>query len=212
MATSEYGYSHACPTYGHGYLIEPVLRVIREAVASGCEPRVFDLGCGNGAMAAAVHHAGFVVSGVDTSQSGIAAANRAYPYIDLRVGSAYDDLASVFGQFPIVVSLEVIEHLYDPRRFAQTVYDLLQPDGVSLISTPYHGYVKNLCIALMGKFDAHINPLWDHGHIKFWSRRTLTSLLCDAGLQPPQILRVGRIPILAKSMIAVSRKGVPAER
>ena len=147
MTSAEYAYSHACPTYDHGYLVMPALQILRESVASGCASRVFDLGCGNGAIAAVLHNAGFVVSGVDSSQSAIAAANRAYPYIDLRVGSAYDDLASLFGRFPIVVSFEVVEHLYDPRCFAQTVDVLLDPGGLAVISTPYHGYRKNLLIA-----------------------------------------------------------------
>ena len=91
---SEYQYADARPAHDHNYYLVPALKILRKAVLEGCEPRVFDLGCGNGAIAALLHDAGFVVSGVDASQSGIAAANRVYPYIDLRVGSAYEDLAS----------------------------------------------------------------------------------------------------------------------
>jgi 2-polyprenyl-3-methyl-5-hydroxy-6-metoxy-1,4-benzoquinol methylase len=203
---SEYAYSHARPTYEHNYLVKPALEFLRESTVGGRAARVFDLGCGNGAIGAALHDAGFALSGVDTSRSGIAAANRAYPYLDLRVGSAYDDLASVFGKFPIVVSFEVVEHLYYPRHFATTVYDLVEPGGIAVVSTPYHGYLKNLLIALAGRFDAHADPLWEHGHIKFWSPRTLSSLLCDAGFETPRVIRVGRVPVLAKSMIAIARK------
>ena len=45
--------------------------------------------------------------------------------------------------------------------------------------------------------------LWDHGHIKFWSMATLSELLREAGFQQIRFLRVGRVPVLAKSMIAV---------
>jgi len=75
----------------------------------------------------------------------------------------------------VVLSLEVVEHLYAPRHYARTVFELLRPGGVAVISTPYHGYWKNLALALMGKLDAHFTALWDHGHIKFWSVRTLMS-------------------------------------
>ncbi len=68
-----------------------------------------------------------------------------------------------------MISLEVVEHLYFPRKFARTVYDLLEPGGTAIISTPYHGYWKNLVMALTGTMDAHFTALWDHGHIKFWS-------------------------------------------
>jgi 2-polyprenyl-6-hydroxyphenyl methylase/3-demethylubiquinone-9 3-methyltransferase len=82
----------------------------------------------------------------------------------------------------------------------------LEPGGTALISTPYHGYWKNLAMAVTGKFDRHVDPLWDYGHIKFWSPKTLTSLLTEAGLSVVTFDRVGRIPPLAKSMIAVVRR------
>ena len=102
--------------------------------------------------------------------------------------------------------MEVVEHVYAPRQFAKRVYDLLEPGGVAVISTPYHGYLKNLAIALLDKSDWHHTALWDHGDIKFWSIKTLGQLLAEAGFAEIKFLRVGRIPVLAKSMIAVARK------
>ncbi|MBY3184768.1 hypothetical protein HFO24_24420 [Rhizobium laguerreae] len=43
------------------------------------------------------------------------------------------------------------------------------------------------------------------GHIKFWSKNTLSTLL-DAGLDNVRFEYVGRIPVFAKSMIAVAQK------
>jgi 2-polyprenyl-6-hydroxyphenyl methylase/3-demethylubiquinone-9 3-methyltransferase len=83
---------------------------------------------------------------------------------------------------------------------------LLTDNGVAIITTPYHGYCKNLALAITGKMDKHFSPLWDHGHIKFWSVKTFTELLSQAGFRKINIRRVGRIPQLAKSMIAVARK------
>jgi len=106
----------------------------------------------------------------------------------------------------VVLSLEVVEHVYDPRRYAATVFSLLEPGGTAIISTPYHGYCKNLAMALSGKMDAHFTALWDHRHIKFWSIKTLSALLCEAGFVDLRFQRVGRVPVLAKSMIAVARR------
>jgi 2-polyprenyl-6-hydroxyphenyl methylase/3-demethylubiquinone-9 3-methyltransferase len=63
-------------------------------------------------------------------------------------------------------------------------------------------------MALTGKMDSHFTALWDHGHIKFWSLRTLRILLIEAGFAGVTFLRVGRSPALAKSMIAIARKDV----
>ena len=81
---------------------------------------------------------GFDVTGVDTSSSGIEHAKSAFPHVRLEIGSAYDDLASRYGKFDLVVSLEVIEHCMDPRAFARTFLDLIAPGGIGFLSTPYH--------------------------------------------------------------------------
>ena len=126
--------------------------------------------------------------------------------MQFAVASAYDDLSSVFGTFEVLLSIEVVEHVFYPRTYAKTAFDLLEPGGVAIITTPYHGYLKNLVIALCGKFDAHVNPLWDGGHIKFWSKSTLRELLTEAGFKSVEYRTAGRFPWLAKSMIAIARK------
>lgn len=63
-----------------------------------------------------------------------------------------------------------------------------------------------LCRVLTVKLDTHFTALWDHGHIKFWSKNTLQQLLKDTGFRTVEFRRVGRIPCLAKSMIAIARK------
>ncbi len=201
---SGYRYTQSECGCAHEYLLPAIDRAIRDFEI---EPSpAFDLGCGNGSVANWLHQKGFTVSGVDPSDTGIAAANQAHPALNLRVGSAYDPLHESFGTFPFLVSLEVVEHVYAPRDYASCVYNLLSPNGYALISTPYHGYLKNLALALTGKLDQHFTALWDHGHIKFWSRDTLTQLLTDAGLSVVRIDRVGRIPQLAKTMLTVVQK------
>jgi 2-polyprenyl-6-hydroxyphenyl methylase/3-demethylubiquinone-9 3-methyltransferase len=199
-----YKYSSEKPSHTGEYLWTPVFEILDDEVSKSDE--VFDLGCGNGAFTSALNKEGYDVIGVDPSEEGIRKGRDAYPDIDLHVGSAYDDLRSEYGTFPAVVSLEVVEHVYYPRKYAGCVYDLLQPGGVAILSTPYHGYWKNLALALAGKMDDHFTALWTHGHIKFWSRDTLGKLLREVGFQEVVFRRVGRIPPLAKSMIAVARK------
>ncbi|MFO0852021.1 MAG: methyltransferase domain-containing protein [Gemmataceae bacterium] len=201
-----YRYADATASHTNAYLMPHVLRALVERAWAAGPRRVFDLGCGNGAVAAELTAAGYTVSGVDPSEDGIRLARAHHPNLDLHPGSAYDDLAGRFGRFPAVVSLEVVEHLYYPRKFARTVAELLEPGGTAIVSTPYHGYLKNLALAVTGKLDAHFTALWDYGHIKFWSPRTLTALLAEVGLTVERVVRVGRVPALAKSMILIARK------
>jgi hypothetical protein len=59
-----------------------------------------------------------------------------------------------------------------------------------MISTPYHGYFKNLAIAAVGGFDNHVKPLCDDGYVKFWSVHTLRTLLEEAGLRSIEFVLV----------------------
>jgi 2-polyprenyl-6-hydroxyphenyl methylase/3-demethylubiquinone-9 3-methyltransferase len=211
---SGYVYESGEHNSSHDYILPCVLRLLNSAqpAASSQQPaasagkKLFEVGCGNGSVASAVTSHGWNVTGVDPSDQGIQYARAQHPEINLHQGSAYDDLATQYGFFPVVLSLEVVEHVYDPRRYAATVFSLLEPGGTAIISTPYHGYIKNLAMAVSGRMDAHFTALWDHGHIKFWSYKTLSALLLEAGFVDIQFERVGRIPPLAKSMIAIARK------
>jgi len=82
----------------------------------------------------------------------------------------------------------------------------LDDEGYLIVTTPYHGYFKNLALAILGKWDQHLTALWHGGHIKFWSRATLTQLLVNNGFHVMDFRGVGRIPWLWKSMVIVARK------
>ena len=130
---SDYRYYDSAPTWANAYLwpvVKQELEVVIEK-SGGNRPRALDLGCGNGATAEMIRKMGFDVVGVDPSESGIALAREAYPDCHFEQGSAYDDLASRFGEFDAVVSLEVIEHCYYPRNMLSTTFDLLKRGGGS---------------------------------------------------------------------------------
>ena len=73
------------------------------------------------------------------------------------------------------------------------------------MSTPFHGYWKNLALAITNSLDGHWHPLRDFGHVKFFSKKTLIPLVCEVGFSVKDLVRVGRISALARSMISSSR-------
>jgi 2-polyprenyl-3-methyl-5-hydroxy-6-metoxy-1,4-benzoquinol methylase len=184
----DYQYRDTVPAHTHAYLAG----VVETALVEFKARRVFDLGCGNGSFSNRLSEKYEIVGG-DFSESGIAVAQKAFPSLRLERGSVYDDLASKYGQFDAVMSLEVVEHLFDPRLFAARMFALVRPGGGIIVSTPYHGYWKNLAMALTGKLDAHFGALWDGGHIKFWSMRTLGLLLEEAGFVDLRFRGAGRL-------------------
>jgi 2-polyprenyl-6-hydroxyphenyl methylase/3-demethylubiquinone-9 3-methyltransferase len=203
---SGYAYEDGDLNPSHDYLVPSLLEILGSLRLPQDRNRIFELGCGNGAVAEVLTRHGYQLTGVDVSVQGFEQAQRRYPHLSLQLGSAYDRLADTYGRFPIVISLEVVEHLYDPRAFARTLFNLIEPSGTAIVSTPYHGYWKNLAMALTGRLDHHFTALWDHGHIKFWSMATLGQLLQEAGFHSITFHRVGRVPALAKSMIAIATR------
>jgi 2-polyprenyl-3-methyl-5-hydroxy-6-metoxy-1,4-benzoquinol methylase len=198
------GYSAAKADNTDQYLWHPVLEQL-SSLSVGAD--VLDAGCGNGYFARELDERRFKVCGVDLEATGIQHARNLCPNVNFELGSVYEDLRGLFGRrFDAVVSLEVIEHLYDPKTFVRRAHECLSPGGILVISTPYHGYLKNLLIALAGRFDAHFSPLWEGGHIKFWSYKTLSKLLTGEGFQLARFLGAGRLPYIWKSMVLVCKR------
>jgi len=203
---NEYRYSGAASSHTESYLNQAVFGIVAAESQRNPRLRIFELGCGNGSFASKLAARNYEVVAVDVSTSGIAHAKAAFRGPHFDVASAYDDLASKYGQFDIVVSLEVVEHLYAPRLWAESLRALLLPRGLAIVSTPYHGYLKNLALSVAGRWDSHMNPLWDHGHIKLWSVTTLTALVRETGLHVESVRRIGRLPAFARSMILSARR------
>jgi hypothetical protein len=85
--------------------------------------------------------------------------------------------------------------------FVNFCKQVLNEKGELIISTPYHGYLKNLALSLFNKWDRHWSPAWHGGHIKFWSKTTLIRVLTDAGFTVIAFRGCGRVPYFWKSMI-----------
>jgi 2-polyprenyl-6-hydroxyphenyl methylase/3-demethylubiquinone-9 3-methyltransferase len=204
--TGDYGWASADAPESSGYINPAIVELVRRSGARD----VLDAGCGNGALCGDLDRAGFHVVGIDGDRQGIDLARSRFPQVRFEVatfeGSPVELAATTDGRFDCVVSTEVIEHLYAPHELARFCFDALRPGGTLVISTPYHGYLKNLLLSLLNKWDYHHTALWHGGHIKFWSPATLGALLRQAGFEMMGFKGVGRLPYLWKSMLLVARK------
>jgi SAM-dependent methyltransferase len=200
----DYGYQNDLPDHTFTYLGDILLRLL-ENNKDRC---ILDLGCGNGYLTSYLIGKGYNAYGTDASEKGIAIAKKAYPGRFFVQDLSANDLPAKLRAitFDTIISTEVIEHLYDPVKFIHICRDLLPPGGELIISTPYHGYLKNLLISLLDKWDDHINPLWPGGHIKFWSKKTLFQLLGQGGFKPVIFKGCGRVPFFWKSMMIKAQR------
>lgn len=199
----DYGFPDEEPSHTFDYLRDGMLSLLDK----GKNSCILDLGCGNGHLVNYLISKGYNAYGTDASVEGITIGKQTHPdrfFIqDLSTGKLPGELQHL--DFDTIISTEVIEHLYDPEAFINFCRQTLNGKGEVIISTPYHGYLKNLVISIFNKWDGHFGPMWKGGHIKFWSRATLSSALTHAGFTVTAFKGCGRLPYFWKSMIIKAR-------
>jgi 2-polyprenyl-3-methyl-5-hydroxy-6-metoxy-1,4-benzoquinol methylase len=201
----EYEYRTDSFNHIHQYLLKPIVDIL----STRKERKILDLGCGNGWLTNYLISRGFDAYGTDASESGIAVARQKNADRFFLQDLSEEDLPAELNGivFDTILSTEVIEHLYSPRDYFDFCKKILQrsANGELILSTPYHGYFKNVVLSLTGKMDAHYTALWDGGHIKFWSQKTLFAVLQEKGFHQMKFKGCGRVPYLWKSMIVCSK-------
>ena len=188
--SGQYGWRSSAPTYSQSYINPPLLKLLLAEQPS----RLLDLGCGNGSLCRFLHSRGLDMVGMEPDADGVPLAREQLPstsFYQLGVDSDPALITAQEGLFDAVVSTEVIEHLYSPHLLPRFAWHCLKPGGLLIVTTPYHGYLKNLALSVAGKWDHHHTALWHGGHIKFWSRSTLTQLLAKEGFVAERFLGVG---------------------
>jgi 2-polyprenyl-3-methyl-5-hydroxy-6-metoxy-1,4-benzoquinol methylase len=145
--------------------------------------RVLDLGCGDGAFAAALLDAGCAVTMADVAEAALRRARAQAPEAEaVKLGEG-EPLPFAEDAFDVVWAGEVLEHVADVVGLLAEVRRVLRWGGRLLVTTPWHGRVV---IAT----DAHFDPRTDH--LRFFSARTLRAVLADAGFAEIEIRRAGR--------------------
>jgi 2-polyprenyl-6-hydroxyphenyl methylase/3-demethylubiquinone-9 3-methyltransferase len=143
--------------------------------------RAADVGCGAGLLAEPLARLGAEVTGIDPAPETIEAA-RAHALgqglaIDYRVGG----VEALEGQYDLVTSLEVVEHVADTRAFVQGLASALAENGLLILSTPNRTALSRLMLITLGEGTGRI-PKGTHDWEKFLCPDELCALLRDAGL------------------------------
>lgn len=97
------------------------------------QPRIFEMGCGTGWLTNILNQFG-PTTGVDLSPAAIETARAHYPTARFEV---CDDIGTgLVGQYDVLVSHEVIEHLADQPAHVALMARLLRPGGTLILTTP----------------------------------------------------------------------------
>ncbi|MFP5363796.1 MAG: class I SAM-dependent methyltransferase [Thermoleophilia bacterium] len=159
---------------------------------------VLDLGCGAGEFSAALAEAGATPVAVDVAREALRRAEVRVPGLDLRLWRDGEPLPLADASVDAVWAGEVIEHVLDVAPWLSEVRRVLRPRGTLLLTTPHHGPLTLVGLALSRRrFARHFEPRSDH--VRFFSPRTLRELLDDLGFDVAR-LRVRHGTILARAV------------
>ncbi len=149
--------------------------------------RVLDIGCGGGLLSEPMARLGAQVVGADAAAGNIPVARihaaQSGLNIDYRHATA-EALAAAGERFDVVLNMEVVEHVADPRAYLGACRALLKPGGLHICST-INRNPKSYVMAILG---AEVVMRWlprgTHEWSKFITPQELYDLLSGAGLTP----------------------------
>src|SRR5687767_2123032 len=141
-----------------------------------------DVGCGAGLLAEPLARLGAQVTAVDAAPELIEVARDHAVGQGLAIDYRAIGVESVEGQFDLVTSMEVIEHVADPQSFVNELAKRLAPGALMILSTPNKtAWSKLLTITLAEGFGRI--PRGTHDFDKFIDPEAMRGLLAQAGLE-----------------------------
>ncbi len=170
-----------------------------------CKPgeTVLDLGCGGGKFTAWMAEAGFEVQGMDISKKAVDMAQRSFPDGNFKILNPDGSIPAEDQSFGAVWCSEVIEHIVEVDDFLKEIRRVMKPGGILILTTPYHGFIKNLSIILF-KFDGHFDV--SGSHIRFFNKKSLAGCFKRTGFAPLSYGGIGRIWPVYRTWFVVARK------
>jgi len=112
-----------------------IIEALKSKLPQGAE--VLDVGCGNGVISRSLGEQGFRVKGIDISEKTIekARALNRFPNVRFDVISA-EQLVADGNKYHAVICSEVLEHLNEPGKLLNVLYQTLHDDGILIVTVP----------------------------------------------------------------------------
>jgi 2-polyprenyl-6-hydroxyphenyl methylase/3-demethylubiquinone-9 3-methyltransferase len=140
-----------------------------------------DVGCGAGLLAEPLARLGADVTAIDAAPELIDVARDHARRQGLEIDYRATAVEDIVGQFDLVTSLEVIEHVADPQAFVRAIAKRLKPGGLLIMSTPNRTQWSKLLTITLAEGFGRI-PKGTHDYDQFIPPDRMKPLLEKAGL------------------------------
>ena len=192
--------------------------IVEPLVRSQAEPRTLEIGVGTGALLHWLRHAGANPTGVEISETMVdALCEKGFDVH--RTDLNEEPLPFPNDSFPLVISMDVIEHVICPISFMKEVYRVCAPGGHALISTANSRTIKAVYrLVVQGRFPWTCEEKhdWDCGHLHYFTSRDVALLGEEMGFGVERnvgvsIFHPGLNGTLKRALFAVLPRGFSRE-
>jgi glycosyltransferase involved in cell wall biosynthesis len=150
--------------------------------------RVLDVGCSDGKLAEKLQAMGHKVTGIDLYElPGVHDRMDKFVRADLDAGIPEE----VGDDFDVILGADVIEHVRAPGRLLKQMRGRLARGGSIVTSIPNFGHWYPRARVALGKFDYDRRGILDHGHLRFFTRKSFERLAGREGLSVRRYEAVG---------------------
>ena len=140
-----------------------------------------DVGCGAGLLAEPLARLGARVTAIDAAPQLIEVAKAHAAGQGLDIDYRHAAVETLDGRFDLVTSMEVIEHVAEPRAFLRSLVARLAPGGLLILSTPNRTAKSRLLMITVAEGLGRI-PKGTHDHAKFITPDEMKAMMAAAGL------------------------------
>lgn len=175
---------------------------IRQLLPEGAH-RVLDVGCGAGALGAALkaERPGLEVLGLEGFPEAAERARERLDGVFCLDLDALDALPEELGTFDAIIFGDVLEHLRDPARLLRTLRDALTEDGVIICSIPnVKHWTVVMPLLVHDRWEYQDAGLLDRTHVHFFTLEEIDLMLGACGFAPQHVGVNDHSPLPAELM------------
>lgn len=164
-----------------------------QALVLAAGGRFLDVGCGSGALGAALKEAGATyVAGIER-----------YPAAAAKARGRLDDLVQgdiltaplpfTRSEFDYIIFADVLEHVADPEAAIHRFLPYLTPMGRVVVSVPNIRFYSVLLRLIVDRWSYSDHGICDRTHLRIFTRRSLVAMLALCGLTVERLERNFRL-------------------
>lgn len=172
--------------YNRGFSISPLTVFRYNQLLDGMEAfrrsgKILDVGCGDGHFLEVAKNRGWQVTGTEFDPVAVELCRKK----GITIFSGALASLPLEGDFDVITSFEVIEHIHNGVEDVQRIQALLRPGGLFYFTTPNFNSLSRRC--LKGEWGVIAYP----EHLTYYTRKTMHRLLTQHGLVKQKIKTTG---------------------